>query len=193
MMWGKLPVCITAPRFELTSQRQKVSRLPTEPLGQPAWSETIHTWIAEDRAGKKSPSMSPLNLPLRAASLCTWCTPDFSRCFILGDLIGETRDGKLFNAAIKGAPEGFKPCRVKRVRRWRLKRESKEALFEEVATEYTLYFLFFSGATRGGIHLAWGSRVYARVACMSAFSRWQPFYGAKRATHIPCQEAGMAP
>ena len=26
---------MTAPRFELTSQRQKVSRLPTEPPGRP--------------------------------------------------------------------------------------------------------------------------------------------------------------
>ena len=30
-----IPVRVTAPRFELTSQRQKVSRLPTEPPGQP--------------------------------------------------------------------------------------------------------------------------------------------------------------
>ena len=28
---GKIPGRVTAPRFELTSQRQKVSRLPTEP------------------------------------------------------------------------------------------------------------------------------------------------------------------
>ena len=32
---GKIPVRVTAPRFELTSQRQ-VSRLPTEPPGRPA-------------------------------------------------------------------------------------------------------------------------------------------------------------
>ena len=32
---GKIPVRVTAPRFELTSQRQKVSRLPTEPPGRP--------------------------------------------------------------------------------------------------------------------------------------------------------------
>ena len=31
----KIPVRVTAPRFELTSQRQMVSRLPTEPLGRP--------------------------------------------------------------------------------------------------------------------------------------------------------------
>ena len=35
MMWGKIPVRVTAPGFELTSQRQKVSRLPTEPPGRP--------------------------------------------------------------------------------------------------------------------------------------------------------------
>ena len=33
---GKIPVRVTAPRFELTSQRQKVSRLPTEPPGRPS-------------------------------------------------------------------------------------------------------------------------------------------------------------
>ena len=32
----KIPVCVTTSRFELTSQRQKVSRLPTEPPGRPA-------------------------------------------------------------------------------------------------------------------------------------------------------------
>ena len=32
-LWGKIPVRVTTPRFELTSQRQKVSRLPTEPPG----------------------------------------------------------------------------------------------------------------------------------------------------------------
>ena len=31
--WGKIPVRVTAPGFELTSQRQKVSKLPTEPPG----------------------------------------------------------------------------------------------------------------------------------------------------------------
>ena len=31
----KHPVRVTVPRFELTSQRQKVSRLPTEPPGRP--------------------------------------------------------------------------------------------------------------------------------------------------------------
>ena len=39
---------VTAPRFELTSQRQKVSRLPTEPPGRPAITlaicVTIHTY-----------------------------------------------------------------------------------------------------------------------------------------------------
>ena len=32
---GKIPVRVTPPSFELTSQRQKVSRLPTEPPGRP--------------------------------------------------------------------------------------------------------------------------------------------------------------
>ena len=36
IMRGKISVRLTAPRFELTSQRQKVSRLPTEPPGRPA-------------------------------------------------------------------------------------------------------------------------------------------------------------
>ena len=31
-----IPVRVTTPRFELTSQRQRVSRLPTEPPGRPA-------------------------------------------------------------------------------------------------------------------------------------------------------------
>ena len=35
MMREKIPVRVTAPRFELTSQRQKVSRLRTEPPGRP--------------------------------------------------------------------------------------------------------------------------------------------------------------
>ena len=34
-LWGKIPVRVTTPRFELTSQRQKVSRLSTEPPGRP--------------------------------------------------------------------------------------------------------------------------------------------------------------
>ena len=32
----KIPVRVTVPRFELASQRQKVSKLPTEPPGRPA-------------------------------------------------------------------------------------------------------------------------------------------------------------
>ena len=32
-MEEKIPVCMTAPRFELTSQRQNISRLPAEPPG----------------------------------------------------------------------------------------------------------------------------------------------------------------
>ena len=36
ILCGKFPVRVTASRFELTSQRQKVSRLPTEPPGRPA-------------------------------------------------------------------------------------------------------------------------------------------------------------
>ena len=32
----KNTACVTAPKFELTPQRQKVSRLPTEPPGRPA-------------------------------------------------------------------------------------------------------------------------------------------------------------
>ena len=35
---GKIPVRVTTPRFELMSQRQKVSRLPIEPPGRPARS-----------------------------------------------------------------------------------------------------------------------------------------------------------
>ena len=31
---GKIPIRVTAPRFELTLQRQKVSKLPTEPPGR---------------------------------------------------------------------------------------------------------------------------------------------------------------
>ena len=33
-LWGKIPVRVTTLRFELKSQRQKVSRLPTEPPGR---------------------------------------------------------------------------------------------------------------------------------------------------------------
>ena len=44
-----MPVRVTAPRLELTSHRQKVSRLPTEPPGRPVvctydhflWDENI--------------------------------------------------------------------------------------------------------------------------------------------------------
>ena len=35
---GEIPVRATTPRFELTSQRQTVSRLSTEPPGRPATS-----------------------------------------------------------------------------------------------------------------------------------------------------------
>ena len=38
---GKIPVRVTTPRFELTFQRQKVSRLPTEPPGGPTVSCAI--------------------------------------------------------------------------------------------------------------------------------------------------------
>ena len=38
----KIPVRVTAPRFELTSQRQKVSRLPTEPPGRPVAAAYMH-------------------------------------------------------------------------------------------------------------------------------------------------------
>ena len=34
-LWGKIWIRVTASRFELTSQRQKLSRLPTEPPGRP--------------------------------------------------------------------------------------------------------------------------------------------------------------
>ena len=37
VMREKIPVRGTAPRFELTSQRQKVSRLPSEPPGRPSY------------------------------------------------------------------------------------------------------------------------------------------------------------
>ena len=35
LLWRKIPVRVTAPKFELTSQRQNVSRLPTEPPERP--------------------------------------------------------------------------------------------------------------------------------------------------------------
>ena len=35
--WRKILVRVTIPRFELTSQRQKVSRLPTELQGRAGW------------------------------------------------------------------------------------------------------------------------------------------------------------
>ena len=38
----KIPVRVTAPRFELKSQRQKVSRLPTEPPGRPEYNSSTH-------------------------------------------------------------------------------------------------------------------------------------------------------
>ena len=34
-LWGNIPVRVTAPRFEITSQRQIVSRLPAEPPRRP--------------------------------------------------------------------------------------------------------------------------------------------------------------
>ena len=34
---GKIPFHVTTPRFKLTSERQKVSRLPAEPPGRPAF------------------------------------------------------------------------------------------------------------------------------------------------------------
>ena len=45
-LWVKIPLRVTAPRFELTSQRQKVSRLPTEPPGRPVckfWTSDLWT------------------------------------------------------------------------------------------------------------------------------------------------------
>ena len=53
---GKIPVRVTAPRFEPTSQRQKVSRLPAESPGRPVeeelndvgWLGRLHSlWAAE--------------------------------------------------------------------------------------------------------------------------------------------------
>ena len=50
---------MTAPGFELTSQRQKVSRLPTEPPGRPASlavcddQTDIHTYMHEERQEKR--------------------------------------------------------------------------------------------------------------------------------------------
>ena len=44
MMRGKIQVRMTAPRLELVSQLQKVSRLPTEPLGRPVWPR--ETWTS---------------------------------------------------------------------------------------------------------------------------------------------------
>ena len=41
---GGIPVCVTTPRFELTSQRQNVSRLPTEPPGLSALYYSNDRW-----------------------------------------------------------------------------------------------------------------------------------------------------
>ena len=38
---GNPSCCVTPPSFELTSKRQKVSRLPTEPPGRPAMQHTM--------------------------------------------------------------------------------------------------------------------------------------------------------
>ena len=40
-MTEKIPVRVTATRFELTTQRQKVSRLPTEPPGAMMFGEMV--------------------------------------------------------------------------------------------------------------------------------------------------------
>ena len=45
---GKIPVRVTAPRFELTSQRQKVSRLPKEPPGRPCNSNILYFEVVQD-------------------------------------------------------------------------------------------------------------------------------------------------
>ena len=45
MMREKIPVRVTAPRFEPTSQRQKVSRLPTEPPGRPVGLYSARTYM----------------------------------------------------------------------------------------------------------------------------------------------------
>lgn len=58
----------------------------------------------------------------------------------------------MFKAAVKGAPEGFKPCRVERVRRWSLKRESKVSLFEEV-NKLSGFVCFLGGG--GGATCIW--------------------------------------
>ena len=42
---------VTAPRFELISQRQKVSRLPTEPPGRPALGHNIYSGRSGIRLG----------------------------------------------------------------------------------------------------------------------------------------------
>ena len=44
-MRKKIPVRVTTPRFELTSQRQKVSRLPIEPQGRPA----LYSLVVQDK------------------------------------------------------------------------------------------------------------------------------------------------
>ena len=49
--WGKIPIRVTALRFELTSQRRKVSRFPNEPPGRPPeacyYCQVIHINILE--------------------------------------------------------------------------------------------------------------------------------------------------
>ena len=50
----KIPVRVNAPRFELTSQRQKVSRLPTGPPGRPAKCTTLNNNCAVGVCGTKA-------------------------------------------------------------------------------------------------------------------------------------------
>ena len=45
-LWGKILVRVTAPGFDLTSQRQRVSRLQTEPPGRPAVYICLRTLLS---------------------------------------------------------------------------------------------------------------------------------------------------
>ena len=68
---GKIPVRVTAaPRFELTPQRQKVSRLPTEPPGRPAAQDSDITSSTVSPTRRRAPRKYTRNAESPTKRLC---------------------------------------------------------------------------------------------------------------------------
>ena len=74
---------MTAPRFELTSQRPKVSRLPIEPPGRPAYSCCSVNFIAMFVVRYKKIDVLFTSVILKTEKICmTYDYTDMASCFL---------------------------------------------------------------------------------------------------------------